>query len=102
MFNFADFFDPFYFFIALFVGLFYTYLTTPMPEIIIKYPTPENVGNIIYKDRADVCYKYVAKEVACPADKSKIKKLDIQHNKKEVNPILTYLNDKIDNYMDNK
>ena len=100
MLNFSHFFDPVYFFVALFVGLFYTYLTTPMPEIIIKYPTPENAGKIIYKDRADVCYKYKVKEVACPADQSKIKKLDIQHNEKNENPILTYLNDKIDRFMD--
>lgn len=94
--KFSDYFDPLYFFIALFIGLFYTYLTTPMPEVIIKYPTPENAGKIIYKDKADVCYKYVAKEVSCPADKTQIKKLDIQNEGKKENPLIKFLSDKID------
>ncbi len=71
--------EPFYFFIALFIGMFFTYISTPIPDIIIKYPTPENAGRVIYKDDADVCYKYRAEEVQCPSDKSKIKQLDIQH-----------------------
>lgn len=94
--TFSDYFDPLYFFVALFIGLFYTYLTTPMPEVIIKYPTPDNAGNIIYKDRADVCYKYIAKPVPCPADKTKIKQLDLQHEQNTVNPVLRYINSKID------
>ncbi len=71
--------EPFYFFIALFIGMFFTYISTPIPDIIIKYPTPENAGRVIYKDDADVCYKYRAEEVQCPSDKSKIKQFDIQH-----------------------
>ena len=54
---------PFYFFIALFIGLFVAYVSTPVPHVIIKYPTPENAGKIIYRDDADVCYKYKATEV---------------------------------------
>jgi hypothetical protein len=94
--TFSQYFDPLYFFIALSIGLFYTYLTTPMPDIIIKYPTPENAGKIIYKDRADVCYKYVSKEVSCPEDKSKIKQLDLQHLENKENPVIKYLSSKID------
>lgn len=71
--------DPFYFFVALFIGMFITYISTPTPDVIIKYPTPENVGKIIYKDNADVCYKYEMQEVDCPIDKSKIKKIKLQY-----------------------
>ena len=48
------------------------------------------------KDRADVCYKYIAKPVPCPADKTKIKQLDLQHEQNTVNPVLRYINSKID------
>ena len=65
--------NPYYFFISLVIGLFCAYLFTPMPEVIIRYPTPENAGKIIYQDTNEVCYKYKAEEVQCPADKSKIK-----------------------------
>jgi len=102
MFQFSDFFDPLSFLIAFSIGLFYTYLFTPTPEIIIKYPTPENSGKIIYKDRADVCYKYMAEEVACPADKSNIKNLELQHNRRSSNPLAKFINDKIDNIFPSK
>ena len=69
---------PFYFFIALFIGLFVAYVSTPVPHVIIKYPTPENAGKIIYRDDADVCYKYKATEVSCPKDKGKIKNIGEQ------------------------
>ena len=33
---------PFYFFISLFIGFLFTYLFTPMPDVIYHYPTPDN------------------------------------------------------------
>lgn len=78
-----DYIIPIYFFAAFSIGILIAYLSTPTPEIIIKYPTPENAGKIIYKDNADVCYKYKVNEVSCPADKSKIKNIDIQQSAKE-------------------
>ena len=73
-----DYIIPLWFFMAFFIGMFLTYISTPLPDIMIKYPTPENAGNIIYRDSADVCYKYSAEEVKCPADKTKIRTIDIQ------------------------
>ena len=73
-----DFLDPFIFLIALSVGLFYAYLTAPIPEVIIKYPTPDNAGKITYTDDAGVCYRYHVKEVTCPGDPKKIKDMPIQ------------------------
>ena len=78
MFNFTDYIDATAFFIALAIGLFITYIQSPPQKIIIKWPTPENAGNIIYKDRADTCYKYKANEIPCPDDKSQIKNTSIQ------------------------
>ena len=68
---------PLYFFIALFIGLLLTYSTTPLPEIVIKYPTPENAGKIIYKDNANNCFKFISEQVNCPNDISKINKIPI-------------------------
>ncbi len=73
-----DYIDPLIFLIALCIGLFYTYITTPYPQVIIKYPTPFNAGKITYVDKNNVCYKYHIKKVTCPADKSKIKNYQIQ------------------------
>lgn len=72
----SEYIDPFIFFIALFVGFFIAYITTPVPDIVIRYPSPENSGKITYKDSANNCYKYKAKEVKCP---KKINHMPIQH-----------------------
>lgn len=81
--NLFSYIDPFYFFIAFAVGLICTYLITPIPTIIIKHPTPENAGKFVYKDKADVCYKYKAEEVNCPEDKNIIKNIPIQNGKQQ-------------------
>ena len=55
-----------YFLVSFLIGMFFVYITSPIPDIIIKYPTPDNIGKIIYKDSADMCYVYDLKEVVCP------------------------------------
>lgn len=72
-----EFIDPFYFLIALCVGLLYTYISTPPPEIVVKYPTPFNAGQVTYVDDAGVCYKYKVQPTSCPANPAKIKKMPI-------------------------
>lgn len=60
-----DYFEPKYFFIAFFIGVLLVYITSPTPEVILRYPTPNNAGHIVYKDHADMCYVYHAKQVPC-------------------------------------
>ena len=36
--------NPFVFFVSLFIGLLITYVTTPTPDIVYQYPTPENLS----------------------------------------------------------
>lgn len=66
------------FLISLTIGLFYTYLTAPRPNVIYVYPTPENIGQIQYKDESGTCFSFDANEVACPVDKSKIRNFPMQ------------------------
>jgi hypothetical protein len=61
-------FEPSYFFVAFFIGMFLVYISVPTPEVIIRYPTPHNSGKMTYKDTADMCYVYDAKEVECSKD----------------------------------
>lgn len=74
-----DYVNPLIFIIAFCVGIFLTYISTPPPNVVLKYPTPLNAGKVVYRDSADMCYKYNAKQVQCPADKSKITETKIQH-----------------------
>ena len=47
--------QPFWFLLSLFIGLFLVYIITPTPEIIIKYPTPENANESIFDDDSNNC-----------------------------------------------
>ena len=71
--------EPFPFFMAIFVGLMMCYVMTPIPKIIFRHPTPENVKNTIYQDESDNCYKYDVDEVKCPANKNTIKEHPINN-----------------------
>lgn len=76
--------DPFYFLIALCIGLFLCYLIAPTPEVIIKYPTPDTADELVFRDDSDNCYQFETTEVQCPADASKIHKIPVQvHSKKD-------------------
>jgi hypothetical protein len=66
------------FLVSLSIGLLFSYLSTPTPTIIHVYPTPDNVSNVEYIDKANNCFKFDAKEVNCPSNKSSIKKIPIQ------------------------
>jgi len=57
------------FFISLCIGLFMCYITNPVPEIIVKYPSPDNNNILTYIDEASNCYKYEIEKMDCPADK---------------------------------
>ena len=66
------------FLVSLSIGLLFAYLSTPPPTIIYVYPTPDNVNQMEYVDKADNCFKFEATEVKCPSDRSLIKKIPIQ------------------------
>jgi hypothetical protein len=54
-------------------GMLVCYVSTPRPEVVMKFPTPGNAGQVTYKDRAENCYKIKAESVACPLDKACIR-----------------------------
>ncbi len=84
----SEYFDLFYFILAFAIGMLIVYMTTPVPEVVYKYPTPENAGMVIYQDDTENCYKYDSEEVECP-DKEKeihvvpIQQVDLEAKSKE-------------------
>jgi hypothetical protein len=66
------------FLISFAIGLFFIYILGPEMKTIYIYPTPENVDKILFKDKADNCFKFVEEIVECPKDKSKISVVPIQ------------------------
>jgi len=66
------------FIVSLAVGLFYVYISVPNPKIIYVYPTPDNLRNFQFKDHADNCFSFKAKEVPCDQAKGTVKKIPVQ------------------------
>lgn len=47
------------------LGILYTYLVTPAPKVIIKFPSPYNAGRVVYRDGADTCFMFKSDPVDC-------------------------------------
>ena len=49
----------------------------PQQNVVLKYPTPENAGKMVYKDKNGVCYQYKATSVDCDKNESRLKEFPI-------------------------
>ena len=72
--------NPLFFFLSFAAGLLLCYLYTPKPMIVVKFPSPYNAGQVVYKDKENQCYKYSADKITCPVDKNLIKPQPIQED----------------------
>jgi len=66
------------FIISLAIGLFVAYVTTEPTKSIFVYPNPDNIDKLLYKDKADNCFKFKADEIKCPEDTNLIRSYNIQ------------------------
>ena len=74
----SKFIDIKVFLLALFGGLFLSYILAPKKRVIYVYPNPDNEKKISFKDKADNCFRFKSEEVSCPSDVSKIRSYGIQ------------------------
>lgn len=66
------------FIISLAIGLFITYTINTNEEEIFVYPTLENINELVYKDKANHCFKFKAEKIECPTQLEKINNIPIQ------------------------
>lgn len=57
--------EIFFLVVGLFIGFFIIYTTSSNPQIVIKYPTLDNIQTTTFVDDKGRCYKYFAQEVDC-------------------------------------
>ena len=66
------------FIISFAIGLFIAYIMGPENKIVYIYPSPENINQVLFKDKADNCFSFKSIQVKCPSDRSKINTIPIQ------------------------
>ena len=66
------------FVLSFMIGMVYIYLSNPPQRSILIYPTVDNNNNFQYKDKADNCFTFEAKEQKCPFNTGPLKKIPIQ------------------------
>jgi hypothetical protein len=66
------------FIISFLLGMVYIYISAPPTRKILIYPTVDNQSNFQYKDKAENCFTFVAKEETCPYNTGSLKKIPIQ------------------------
>jgi hypothetical protein len=59
--------------LGIIIGIIAIIFVKPVENITYKYPTPDNSGKIVYKDKNGICYKYKAIEVDCDKNESRLK-----------------------------
>jgi len=66
--------NVFAFVIAFAVGMLFIYMFSAPPVVVVKFPSPWNSGNIVYKSENDKsCFVYKAKKTECPIDEDMIR-----------------------------
>jgi hypothetical protein len=66
------------FIITLSIGLFFNYISAPIPKVIHIYPTPENYKKIQLMDKSNTCFGLQQTEVLCPINDDDIMKVPYQ------------------------
>jgi hypothetical protein len=63
--------------LGIIIGIIGIIFVKPSKNVVYKYPTPENSGKLVYKDKNGICYKYNAKQLDCDKNESRIKDFPI-------------------------
>ncbi len=66
------------FLIGFVIGIVGILFWKQKPAVVIKYPHPNNVKDLVYRDPNGVCYKYNVKEVNCDANEANLKPYPLQ------------------------
>ena len=56
--------------ISFCIGILYVYISSPTPNVVMKFPSPYNAGKVTYKNQLNECYKYDYEKINCNATKN--------------------------------
>lgn len=61
---FSEYIELHTFVVSFALGLMLVYCLSPPPQIVHKFPTPENYDTV-YRDEHNSCYRFRAKRIEC-------------------------------------
>ena len=61
------------------IGLYLVYNFNSDKPTVVRYPSPDNVDKLTYRDKNGVCYKYKSTEVDCNKNEKTLKQYPIQN-----------------------
>lgn len=53
------------FIISFAIGVLHAYLNAPKKKVIYVYPTTDNINNLQYKDKANICFNISTDKTSC-------------------------------------
>jgi hypothetical protein len=53
------------FIISFSIGVLHAYLNAPKKQVVFVYPTADNINNLQYRDKADICFNISANKTNC-------------------------------------
>jgi hypothetical protein len=66
------------FLVGLLFGILFLTFWKEEPQIVMRYPHPDNVNGRIYKDHNHTCYQYKSSEVNCDSNEETLKPYPLQ------------------------
>lgn len=60
--------NVFAFIVSFAIGIACCYVISPAPKVVMKFPSPNNAGSVVYKDREENCFTFRADKVQCTKD----------------------------------
>ena len=64
--------------VSFIIGVIFVLISAPASTTIYVYPTPENIKDCGYRDKANNCFEYNMKQITCPDDEEKVKNIPVQ------------------------
>jgi hypothetical protein len=66
------------FLVGIGLGVYLVFNFNPEQPVLVKFPHPDNIDTVFYRDKASACYKYKVTSVDCDKNEKNLKEYPLQ------------------------
>ncbi len=66
------------FLVGVSIGVYLVFNFNAEKPVLIKFPHPENIDSVFYRDKNSTCYKYKVTELGCDKNEKLLKQYPLQ------------------------